>query len=131
MKRIRSKKLWQYLSDKGLLNGSNEDIEKGKADYRRMYHRQWKELHKRPQKELRVLLSIREYLDLKVKALEVGLKPTPYLKELALVAVATKQRVPEYSLRKILQLVKMASTSNHSDYKYLLIEAEKLLLEYL
>ena len=131
MKRIRSKKLWQYLSDKGLLNASESDIAKGKADYRREYFKRWKELHKRPQKELRIVLTIKEYLDLKVKAMEVGLKPTPYLKDLALVAVATKQRVDKNSLKKILQLVKMASTTNNGDYKYLLMEAEKLLLEYL
>lgn len=129
--KIRSKNLWQYLSDTGALKGSESDIAKGKEEYRRMYFRQWKELHKRPQKELRIILTIREYLDLKVKALEVGLKPTPYLKELALVAIATKQRVDKNSLKKILQLVKMASTSNSKDYKNLLMEAEKLLLDFM
>ncbi len=127
-KRIGSKQLWLYLSEKGLLNASEDAIARAKAEYKRKYKREWKMRHKRPEKELRVVLSIKQYLDLKIKASGVGLRPTPYLKELALATIVAKQIVPENeSLKKILQLITMTAISTNSN---MLLEAEKRLLEY-
>lgn len=127
--KIRSEKLWQYLSNAGVLNGSKEEISKAKMDYRRKYKWEWSQNRKSLEREIRPFFSIKEYMDIKVKAFEVGLHPTQYLKELALVAIATKQIAPNKDiLKKVLQKITMTLTSDNTNH---LMEAEKLLLDYI
>lgn len=128
-KRIGSKQLWLYLSERGLLDASESALALARKDYIRTYKREWNKRQKRPQKELRVVLSIKQYMELKVMATEAGLRPTPFARELALAAIAAKQIVPEkHTLKKILQLITIVATSTKIT---LLLEAEKRLLEYI
>ena len=134
--KVRSNALWQYLADSGALNGSDEDIFKAKLEYRKIYKREWKKRQKLPKKELRPIFTLKEYQHIRLKAAELKLNATAYLKAIALASVEGRYSIENKEiLQKVLQLLSMSVIAlKHNHNKYLIEEqleqAEKLLLEY-
>lgn len=126
---VRSKRLWQYLSDCNLLNASEEEIALAKVKYRRLYKTEWKQNRTKPEKEIRPIFSLREYMDLKVKASDMGMNPTKYLKSLALSSVKSETLAPnKEALKRVMQLLTIAVTTNNTE---LIHDAEQILLNYI
>lgn len=135
---MRSKQLWQYLSDTGALNGTEEDIVKAKYEYRKLYKRTWKRDRQKPVVELRPGFSLKEIQAIKQKADELKLTPTALVKNLALSCIEKKLIVPhKHELLLVLQLLGMASTALlkeryiQSSIPNMVLEAERLLLSYM
>lgn len=134
--KVRSTKLWEYLKERGLLEASPEDIAKAKADYRRMYKKVWKQ-NKIPKRELRPGFTLREYSEIKIRAKEMHLTPTAYIKLLTLNSIANKATIPQRELLlAVLQRVSIAAIAVMKDESKRHIEeyvsnAETLLLHYL
>ena len=136
--KIRSKLLFAFLFEFGVLNGTPEEIDCAKREYRRQYKRNWKKI-KRPRKEIRIGVTLKQFAAIKAKAQECNLPYTTFCRQLILAAV--EQNEPfirnESELLKILQLVSMASIALSKNnlplfrIKELIEEAETLLLQYL
>jgi len=135
--KIRSKALYQYLLKSGLKHGTEEDIAEAKLEYRRIYKKQWKQT-KRPRKEIRIEVTLRQLAAVKIKAAELGLPHTTYARKVILSAVESKQDIPNVAkLRQVLQIISMtaiASAKNTIPMQYLseqLTKAENMLLQYI
>lgn len=127
--KVRSKKLWQYLADCNLLNASEVEIATAKVKYRRLYKTEWKQNRTKPEKEIRPVFSLREYMELKVKASEMGMKPTRYLKSLAISSLNSGSMAPnKEALNRVMQLITQAVTTNDTKP---IADAEQLLLNYI
>lgn len=127
--KVRSKRLWQYLSDCNLLNASEEEIALAKVKYRRLYKTEWKQNRTKPEKEIRPMFSLREYMELKIKASEMGMKPTRYLKSLALSSIHSGSLAPnKEALTRVMQLITLAVTTKDTKP---INDAEQLLLNYI
>ncbi len=140
--KFRSKALWQYLNDTGALQGSQEDIERAKRNYRREYKRKWRQDKVIKPIELRPGFTAREYKELKIAAKMVGLTPTIFIKQSALASAGVGKAIPEKAkLLSVLQLVSMVSIAvfkakhgRATDIQTVassIEQAEKILLEYL
>jgi len=136
MKRIRSKALYQYLLEAGVLSGTPEAIGIAKRKYRKQYKKQWKE-RKRPRKELRIEISLREYATIKSQALTNGLKPTTYARNVLLASTGQNILIPyKDELLEVLQILSMTVIASFSNMPARslsneLEEAERHLLHYL
>lgn len=135
MKKIRSKNLWQYLYNSGVLNGTLEDITNAKREYLRLYKKQWK-LNRIPKKEMRPAFTLQEYQTIKLKAHEACLHPTVYVKQTVIARLTGKLNVADKeTLLLALQQLSIAITASKNILpKYSLQQllfAEKLLLEYI
>lgn len=129
-KHIRSKALFEFLQVRNLLDGSSEAVLEAKREYFRQYRRNWKKRQNPFKKELRPVFSQKEFQEIRLKAYELGLSPTGYVKQLVRKFTLSKPVIPEMStLLSILQKISMAATS--SKYQLLLLEAEKELLQYI
>ena len=108
MKRIRSKKLWEYLNDAEVLNGSPEEISVAKKEYRKAYRREWMKTRASLTKEVRIEFTRREYHNLLVYANTIGISPTALCKTLTSSAIQNKQIIPnKEKLQDILQMISM------------------------
>lgn len=131
MKKIRSKKLFEYLQSVGVLSQGAEAIAKARKEYRKRYKREWKKNRNVPIKEIRPCFSLKDYLDIQVRACEFGVSPTSYVKQVVLLELNNKKMVPHIGeLKKVLQLLGIAQNS-YGDMVVCLPEAEKLLLDYI
>ncbi len=138
MKRIRSKNLWQYLCDAGLLTASEEDISKAKAEYRREYKKKWKQNRQMPIKDVRLSFTLKQYQGLKNKAGAMNTTPTVLSRDLVLAFIHSNQLVPDKDhVHIILQHLCMGSIAllqeRHIDPSIIdhIQTAENLLTEYL
>lgn len=137
MARPKSKKLLEYLNKVGVLNGTPEEIELAKIEYRKEYQKTWKQTKSPIIKDLRITLSLREYKDLKVFVYELKLTPTAYSKQIILQSITGKKIIPNRSeLELIYQKIGMAINQNlkdHSNIKLVetLIKIEEDLHNYL
>ena len=139
--RIRSKALWQYLSDTGALNGYDEDIAKAKAEYRRIYKRTWKRKQQLPKKELRIVITPKEYGLLKLSACDAGYKsPTAFVRQYILNAHISAPTIPNkellFQVSKYIGSAVILLFQNRAQQNILLIKeyiskADALLLQYL
>jgi hypothetical protein len=105
--KIRSKDLWQYLNDTGALNGNEEDIIQAKREYRKAYKCKWKKNRHLPRKEMRPYFSLREYREICLKAHDIGVKPTAYVKMIVLSIV--NEQNPMHSNEAIRTTVQQVS----------------------
>lgn len=127
--RTRSKQLWKYLSDSGVLNGNEADIYEAKIRYRKEYKRRWKMDRKRyPHKSVRVLFSLREYHELKYTAICAGTNPTAYIKNLTLQSLNGTLPIQPDVIKEVLALIgkginKCALVPND------LLDAERMLMK--
>ncbi|MGY3214794.1 hypothetical protein [Mucilaginibacter sp. HD30] len=132
--RIRSKALYQYLLQAGVLNGPEKAIALAKAEYRRLYKRRWKKQN-RPRMEIRFEVTLKQFDELKAKATAAEMRHTTYLKAMALASIGVPP-TPDPRLLDVLQSVSMAVIAIERDdptaHIYsLIIKAENSLLEYL
>lgn len=132
-----SKAIFEYLKEKGLLDASREQINEAKLAYRRAYKREWKKNRQVPSKEIRPVFSLRQYVEIKIKADLFGLNPTKYVKQIVLADISGKPVIPNKGvLLQILQLLGMIAISiskeRHlsNNLKEQIAEAEALLLKY-
>jgi hypothetical protein len=137
MAKPKSKKLLEYLNRIGALNGTAEQIQLAKIQYRKEYQKNWKQTKATLIKDLRITLSLREYKDLKVFVYDLKKSPTAYSKQIILQSITGKKIIPNRSeLELIYQKVGMAINQNlkdHSNIKLLeaLIKIEEDLSNYL
>lgn len=134
--KIRSRALFAYLQDAGVLHDTPEAISAAKAEYRKQYKKQWKQ-QKRPRREIRFELTLKEYHTIKTNALACDLKPTAYCKNVVLSAAEAAPVVPKRNvLLQIAQQLGMAITDIRKKRITcrsitLLEQAEQQLLNYL
>jgi len=135
--KIRSKALYAYLFEAGVLNGTPEEIDRAKCDYRKSYKRQWKQ-QKRPRKEIRIGFTLKQFSVIVLKAKEYDLKNTAYARNAILAAVGLKWSIPNKAqLLKILQLISMVAIALDKNItpswqlSEQLQQAEQELLQYL
>jgi hypothetical protein len=130
---MRSKALWKYLSDAGVLDGSEEEIQTAKKAYRRMYKREWKRKQQIPKKEIRPLFTLREYADIMRKAKDKDKSPTAYGKQLILASLDIHSPIQDRAvLLEILSHISMSvialSRGDTSNLQFHLEAAERMLL---
>jgi len=135
--KIRSKALYAYLLEAGVLDGTPEEIDSAKCDYRRIYKRQWK-LQKRPRKEIRIEVTLKQFAAIASKAREFELKHTVYARNAILSAIESNPSIPNKNqLLNVLQLISMAviasakNTLSSWQLSEQLAKAEDTLLQYL
>ena len=137
MAKPKSKKLLTYLDKMGVLNGTSEEIQLAKIQYRKEYQKNWKQTKAPLIKDLRITLSLREYKDLKVFVFDLKKSPTAYSKQIILQSITEKKTLPHRTeLELIYQKIGMAINQNlkdHSNIKLLenLIKIEEDLTNYL
>lgn len=133
--KIRSKALWAYLNELGVLTQGEEAIAIAKREYRKQYKREHK--RKRIKKEVRPLFSPKEYEALSVRANLFNLCPTSYAREVIMQAQQVTKLIPNRDeLLSVLQKVSIAVIASNTlerlhELPQLLIEAEAQLLKYL
>lgn len=134
--KTRSKALWKYLFEKGVLDGTDREIAEAKAEYRRQYKRMWK-ARRLKQFELRPCFTGKEYDRILIAAKRAGLKPTTFARELLLVQSGNTDFIPNKEvLLQVLQYITIAAIelSKNTTGKTsteIIEKAEKLLLNYL
>jgi hypothetical protein len=141
--KIRSKALYTFLLESGVLNSQDKTlIAEAKHNYRKYYQRNWKRNRPKLKKEVRFLLTHREYFDLKIRATESGLLPTEYSKDAVLTSVANMPIIPKRKeLESILQAIGIAASLcqrkdrfgniSGTEVETYLLKAENLLSDYL
>lgn len=136
--KIRSKALWQFISDTGALNGSEEDIAKAKAEYRKIYKRNWKRNRQIPQREMRPCFTLKEYREIWLKANEAGMNPTSFFKEQVLcILTNTISKKDREMLLQVLQCISVCSIGleksniDLTELQFNISKAEELLIQYL
>ena len=136
MKKVRSKALWKYLFEKGVLEGTDEEIQQAKREYRKQYKREWK-LRRLKQKEIRPSFTIKEYQAIQQVAIKAGLKPTTFARQVLLAHAEGNAFIPNRDiLLQVLQNISIVAIHlvkqfPKEDYTILIEKAEKLLLNYL
>src|SRR6185312_2530451 len=106
--KIRSKALYAYLFEARVLNGTPDEIDRAKREYRRQYKRSWKQI-KRPRKELRIEITLKQYAVITAAAFTSKLKPTNYARQVLLAAVDTgASSISKDEVLAVLQSVSMA-----------------------
>jgi hypothetical protein len=135
--KTRSKALYAYLLQSGVLHGTEDDIARAKREYRQNYKRQWKQ-QKRPRKEIRIEFTLKQFAAITRKAKEHEVKHTVYARNSILAAAGLKWSIPNKpQLLKILQLIGMAAIALDKNItpSWQLLEqlqqAEQQLLNYL
>ena len=137
MRKVRSKALWKFLLEKGVLEGTEEEIQQAKREYRKQYKREWK-LRRLKQKEIRPSFTIKEYQAIQQVAEKAGLKPTGLARQLLLAHSEGNTFIPNRDiLLQVLQNISIVAIHlvkqfpKEDDYTLLIEKAEQLLLTYL
>jgi hypothetical protein len=133
--KTRSAALYNYLLASGVIGGPKEDIALAKAQYRKLYKKQWKARH-RPRKEIRIEVTLKQLAAIKAKAATANMRHTPFAR--AILLVALNEPLPllhRDTLLQILQYVSMATiqiarNGNRAQALRLVREAETALLSY-
>jgi hypothetical protein len=133
---MRSRALYAYLLEAGVLNGTPEEIDSAKCNYRKLYKKRWKQ-QQQQRKELRIEVTITQYEAIKLQAHNYLLSPTAYARNTILESLGAGRCIPaKETLLEILQLISVAviafgqSPSNQT-MSELIQRAETLLLTYL
>ena len=137
MKKVRSKALWKFLFEKGVIpNGTEEEITAAKKEYRCIYKREWKQ-RRLKQKEIRPSFTLKEYQAIQQVATKAGLKPTGLARQLLLSRSEGNAFIPNRDiLLQVLQnisivAIHLVKQCPKEDYTKLIEKAEQLLLNYL
>jgi len=133
----RSKKLFEYLKESGVLNANEEEIRLAKVAYRKQYLKNWK-AEKAPMiKEIRIVLALKEYADIKSKAYEQYKTPTTFAKDLVIESIGKERCLPDKEkLLAIYQKIGLAINQNLKDHSNInlvekLVAIEEELIEYI
>lgn len=110
--KIRSKNLFLFLQQQGLLDKSPAEIEAGKRLYRKIYRQNWRKANAGKIKEIRPGFSAAEYDKICLRADLHGMSVAEYTRQLLLDHIGEGKLIPEPdTLRRILQLISMATIS--------------------
>ena len=93
--KIRSRNLYLFLVEKEVLDKDGQAIADAKAEYRRIYKRNWKKNILVKKKELRPAFTPKEYTGIRLKALELGLTPTGFIQKTALESIQQATLIPQ------------------------------------
>lgn len=133
----KSKKLYEYLKESGVLNANEEEIKLAKIAYRKQYLKNWKAEKAPTIKEIRIVLELKEYNDIKIKAYDQYKTPTTYAKDLLLESMGKEKGIPDKDkLHAIYQKIGLAINQNLKDHSNInlvekLVAIEEELSEYL
>jgi len=135
--KIRSKALYQYLAEQNVLRGTPDAIATAKRNYRRLYKKQWKQ-RRRPRKEIRITVTLKQYADIASIAREQHTSPTALARTAILSNVeGSNYVIHDEQLLHILQVISIAAiaalkqTITMQELSLLLTKAETMLLQYL
>lgn len=133
--KIRSQALYQFLRQRAVLDGPADAIARAKAEYRKLYKRQWKE-RRHTGREIRIQFTARQFEAIRSQAARCGFRHTPYARKAVLAYLESGiAPLPEEALLRALQLLGMASialskeATVSAEITSRLSEAERLLLE--
>ncbi len=114
MKPIRSKLLYQYLKEQGVLDMDEAQITHAKKEYRRLYKKQWAENHKGLKKDIRISLTQKEYSLIRHIPTEPNMTLPSFTKALLLAVANKKQRIPdETELIHVIQSLSVTISASH------------------
>lgn len=131
MKPIRSKRLYEFLLTSGVLDKGDEAIREAKQEYRKRYKREWKGSRKGVRKELRPIFTLAEHQAILIKADEMGMYPTAFVRNCVRAQMNATVVLPERErLEQVAQLIGCAQNS-YGDMVSCVPEAERILMEYL
>jgi len=135
--KTRSKALFTYLQQTGVLGGTPEAIALVKKQYRALYKKQWKK-QQQSWKEVRISFTIEQYQMITFAAAQCAQKTTVYARTIILSTVENRPFIAEReTLLQVLQLLSLAinaaqrNDSSIHKITQLLAHAEQLLLTYL
>ena len=138
MHKIRSKVLYAYLKEQGVLKGSKRDILIAKRNYRRLYKNNHARQARRSKREIRFQISKQEFQQTQALCdAKYKVTPTGLAKQLLLSRVSTGAFIPDSSrLLAVLKQLGIAINQLNTDKTdfYIidkLLQAEKDLLEYI
>lgn len=126
---VRSKALWAYLSSAGVLDKTEEEIQRAKQEYRRIQKREWKRKNDKVIKELRPRFTHAELEEIKLYAKPFGLTPTVYFRKLALASLQNTHIVPERE--QLLQVLQDIGLAYNKTEKYKHVAVIAAMREYL
>jgi len=108
--KIRSTHLYTYLFETGALNGTPEEIDSAKRNYRRLYKKRWKrQTGKR--KEIRFTVTNSEYEIIQKRVRASTMKTAGYIRKVIISASLTsRDHVKRDDILNVLQLISMAYT---------------------
>ncbi len=137
MTKPKSKALYEFLLNAGVLNGTPEEIALAKVAYRKAYLLNWKEKKAPLIKEIRIVCSLKEYKDVKVFSHNLGKSPTAFTKSFVLSFIKQQTMLPnQQQLESIYQNIGLIINQSLKDKLNLnliekLIKIEEELNEYL
>lgn len=110
--KIRSQKLFAFLKEKGVLEGTDEQIKEAKRAFRKQYKDDWKKFHRLKRREISSLFTSVEYEVIRTEAKRVGLPPATYVRQTILAVISNNPPlVDRQKLLKALQLIGMSNIS--------------------
>jgi len=131
--KIRSKALHAYLAERQLLNAPVDMVMAAKRAYRKQYKKRWKKA--RPRKELRIMLTLKQFTDIKHRAREHNIPHTTYARAVILNDSSIASRfILADDLLPLLQVISIATIASvrqsltYTELSVLLRRAENLLL---
>lgn len=136
MMKIRSKALWKYLEETGVLHGTEADIARAKREYRRLYKKAWKQRRVK-RCELRPIFTMLEFEAVLNRAKQAGVKPAVFAREVILQAATSSVFIQNKDeLLRVLQLISITAVELSKDESLLHLlqqieTAERKLLLYL
>lgn len=125
-RKIQSRKLLKFLIDSGVLAKGEDAIKQAKIEYRKEYKKQWRIQKKTLAKTIQFYVSLREYQQISMLAIESGQSPSTFCKASVLSVIEGGKSIPV--LNQVLQAI---SLSINDESIHRLGEAERLLLLYL
>jgi hypothetical protein len=139
--RVRSQKLFAFLEQQGVLEGSEEQISEAKKRFRKLYHKEWR-ARRQKKKGLRPIFTPEEYDAVRSHSKRIGMRPYSYAREVILHSLSGNQVINKTPLLKVLQLIGMTgialSKAEHPVSGYVisesinqLFQAEQILLSLL
>lgn len=132
--KIKSKALFLYLQENGVLNGTPEEIDQAKREYRKKYKRRNKQDKRVFNTPVSLSFTRRELIDIKLLAEQNGLKYPEYMKDVLLSNLSKGNYI--YNKELILRIqqnigIAISVTERGTIAHQYLLKAEQLLIEYL
>jgi hypothetical protein len=138
----RSKALWQYLTEAGVLSEGEDAIEQAKQKYRKEYKRKWKANRIIKKHDVRLTFTPKEYKELKIRATQMGYRPATCAMKMVQASITGKEMIPHKDmLLQAFQCVGISTTmlaKNRHKYPFeaedifrYLMQAEAVLSAYI
>jgi hypothetical protein len=99
---MRSRALYAYLLEAGVLNGTPEEIDSAKCNYRKLYKKRWKQ-QQQQRKELRIEVTITQYEAIKLQAHNYLLTLLEILQLISVAVIAFGQSPSNQTMSELIQ----------------------------